>query len=189
MPRKLALQRQRPSATFRNPAFKRFAVFCFLLGLLAAASWPLNPLANPPLSVISIEATGVRDPAGKSAEVWITRLPKGVHANCLLRGASGADRSSGTPGWERRGTILVSYTNQPALIQCTAPAALDDAIHFARTPWSGDAVITINGQSRKLHLYSAAGDTLVLRMNEFPIGEPDRFGVLRSLLKFVVATV
>lgn len=176
-------------ANFRSAGFKRFLFFSVLLGFLAAASWPLNPFASPPLSVIRIEATGVSDPAGRSAEVWIAQLPESLAPGCLLRGASGADKSSDKPGWEKRDSMLVSHTNQPAAIQCIAPVSADDTIEFIRSPWSGGAVVTINGQSRKLHLYSSTGDKLVLHMNEFPAGVPGPFGILRSLVKFTAAAV
>ena len=162
-------------------------LYCLAVALLAVLSWPMLPLASGHVTHIKIEATGVRDPAGKASEVWITQMPAGVDAGCLAENAVGASGQRGAGAWERRGNILVSYKDQPAVAECDAVADPDGSFRFGMHALSGEVILTVNGVSRKIDLYSQQPGGLNVSLSEFPQGRIAPRGNLLDVGLWIVA--
>ena len=148
-----------------------FLLFCLAMAVLAVLSWPMLPLASGHETHVKIEATGIRDPAGKSSEVWITQMPAGVDAGCLAENSVGASGQRGAGAWERRGTILVSYKDQPAVAECDVVADPEGTFRFGTHALSGEVILTVNGVSRKMQLYSLQPGGVNVSLSEFPQGK------------------
>ena len=164
-----------------------FLLFCLAMAVLAVLSWPMLPLASGHETHVKIEATGIRDPAGKSSEVWITQMPAGVDAGCLAENSVGASGQRGAGAWERRGTILVSYKDQPAVAECDVVADPEGTFRFGTHALSGEVILTVNGVSRKMQLYSLQPGGVNVSLSEFPQGKIGQRGNLIDVGLWIVA--
>ena len=150
------------------------ALVCAVVGTLA---WPIWPWRGAVMADLQITALGERSPGSLGTEIWLNGLPAELSAARLAR------LSSSPLGWEARGSVLVSYRDQPATIALRAQLAPDGAFVFGRHSHSGRVAITINGQTRVLDLHAAgAGTPAIVRLDEFPAGAFKRFAQLDEFL-------
>ncbi len=100
---------------------------------------------------ISVTATGQKNPAAASSEVWVG----------LESGAQPVEGhwSGGGDAWEPRGQRYVSYRKQPATLAWDGTWGDGARLELARHPWSGIARVDIGGREQTLDLYAPVAST------------------------------
>ncbi|WNS42738.1 DUF6020 family protein [Paenibacillus sp. MMS20-IR301] len=98
-------------------------------------------------SLVTITASGEKNPLSNSSEVWIT----GVVVDGLEMDLSEVNRPN---SWELREGSLISFTDQPASLQIPFQRSEKIEILFLKHPWSGQVNIQENSVSEKVDLYS-----------------------------------
>jgi hypothetical protein len=117
------------------------AVPAILAALLVAMSVPLAKDGYPE---VSITATGQKNPASKSSEVFVRLVSEPVQG---LRDFDGE-------GWEKRGDVFVSYQKQPSVLHYRGAWSSGAALRIVRHAYSGIAEVSISGKTQRLDLFS-----------------------------------
>jgi len=110
---------------------------------------------------IVITATGQKNPAAQGTEVWVTSF-----------GFRGRNRPTEYMtevfGWKQdKGGAFFSHDNQPASIRWRGWLPLNGSLSFGTHLWSGIAELTVNGQRRRLDLYSTDGGSIEIFLANF----------------------
>ncbi|MFN0060494.1 MAG: hypothetical protein ACKVX7_18710 [Planctomycetota bacterium] len=128
-------------------------------GCVVTAAIPLEMPSPPwaPLSRLALTATGEKNIAANSAEVWIDGIS-------VAGQTIGASDLTPTPGWERRENALVSFRNQPATLHWQGRVGGEAGLLLRRHAWSGLACVTWNNAEHALDLYSAEASPLRLAL-------------------------
>lgn len=103
---------------------------------------------------VSVSATGQKNPASASSEVWVG----------LESGAQSFDGhwSGAGDAWEPRGQRYVSYRNQPATLTWDGAWGEGARLELGRHSWSGIARVDIGGKEQTLDLYATVASTLTI---------------------------
>jgi hypothetical protein len=123
------------------------------VGAFLMLAIPIQLHPDPTFHHLTIKATGQKNSASKSTEVWVIGLysADGTHIPVS------AFRIEGD--WEIRDDVLVSYKSQPAVLEWDGPLPGDGTLVLAAHPWSGIAEIWVDGgRARLLDLYAPNGD-------------------------------
>lgn len=121
---------------------------------------------------IHITATGESNKLGLGSEVWISDIiVDGKKVNL-----SGIELNG---GWEDRGR-LVSYENQPAMINHKFEVAEECEVIFLTHPYSGYVMVGPADEEEKLDLYSAEEKTISYKY---------KTGNKLSILEYVIAYI
>lgn len=125
------------------------------MGVLIAAissAWLIAmalPLTRDKIPDVTITATGQKNPASKSAEVYVSL---GAAAGSAFEGKH----------WEKRGDVFVSYEKQPSVLRFIGSHDAHPVLHIIQHPYSGIAEVSINGKVQRLDLYAEQqGEILV----------------------------
>lgn len=122
------------------------AVFALLFLIML----PLRPVYDVSKG-LTITATGERNPLAKSGEVWFSTP---------MMAAMRAAATRFDDGWEQRNDSLVSFRNQPAVIQSNVPIQDGDTLTFTMHEHSGIVEIGSGKFSQRYDLYSDTPSTL-----------------------------
>jgi len=139
----------RPSYSYSAGQFLKLAIATVVIGMMLYFVMGVAP-APPMAGKIVIEATGDRNGSAQSSEVWV-RL--------LVDGEPVSPRSfSVSTGWEQRGAMMLSLPgSQPTQLEWSGQFDHGIAAEFVSHPWSGQAIITVNGRTLSLDLYDDPG--------------------------------
>lgn len=161
------------------PSIGKCVVISAIFALLVLIMLPLRPVLEAP-DGLKIVATGERNALSKSAEVWISSsVADSMHAISAKRTDS---------GWERRGTSLVSYQNQPAMIEANVDIRPGDSLVFAKHAYSGIVEIRSGDFVRRYDLYSATPGALHIDLSDtLPLKASIGKSFIRGLLIYIAA--
>lgn len=107
------------------------------------------PLVQNDFPVVSITATGQKNPESISSEVFVQFVtnPK-------------SHISVSYPGWEKRPGVYVSYQNQPNTITFSGQWSNDSHLSLTSHAYSGVAKLKIGNDEREIDLYSSNAHTI-----------------------------
>lgn len=107
------------------------------------------PLVQNDFPVVSITATGQKNPESISSEVFVQFVtnPK-------------SHISVSYPGWEKRPGVYVSYQNQPNTITFSGQWSNDSHLSLTSHAYSGIAKLRIGNDEREIDLYSSNAHTI-----------------------------
>jgi hypothetical protein len=136
---------------------KRLIVIAALFAALFVLLLPVRPEweAN---STVRLVATGQKNPASKSTEVWVdAEMTRQILANVVHQ----------DPAWELREGFLLSFRNQPGAIEAKVHVEPGTTLTLTRHDYSGILELTVDGRTQTLDLYSAKSDSLVIDLSKF----------------------
>jgi hypothetical protein len=134
------------------PSIGKCVVISAIFALLLMFMLPLRPVQEVP-GGLTIIATGERNPAAKSAEVWLSTP---------LADAMRASATRFDSGWERRDGSLLSFQNQPATIQSSVRIEPGAILVFTKHEYSGVVEIRSGDFVQRHDLYSATPTALTI---------------------------
>lgn len=118
----------------------------YATGWLATYAIPVHVApASRPVEVV-VTATGNHSPAAKGAEVWVQLMADGVPVPATAVTTDGP--------WQSRGAWLVSASTEATRIHWKGTVSSSLKALFVSHPWSGEALVDVNGISQKLDLYA-----------------------------------
>jgi hypothetical protein len=126
----------------------RALLICALLGIIAALCVPVS-LRPAELITVTLTATGERNPAARSSEVWVD-APAGTDVVRL------GTRLSEESGWEEKDSKFVSYRNQPATLELVIDKARSPYVRLQTHPFCGKVLVSVAGVEKEFDLYSAS---------------------------------
>ncbi|MNJ12093.1 hypothetical protein D3C77_62750 [compost metagenome] len=132
-------------------------VMSAIFSLLFVIMLPISFLSDAATD-LTIVATGERNPEAKSAEVWI----RAADSERLEENISRKD-----PGWEKKYDALVSYRNQPAVMQSALMLKSDKVLRFATHEYSGIVEVKYGQVGRRIDLYSPVQGIIEVDLSEF----------------------
>lgn len=153
---------------------RRLCAFAAIFAALFLLMLPVRPVFTVS-GGIKIVATGDKNPASASNEVWIMKDSSDI----LL--ANGVRPGK---GWEIREGSLLSFREQPGTLEVDIPFVAGSNLMFLRHPYSGMVDVYSGGEHQRFDLYATSGGPLSLRMDELPGSHVD---VARSVRNAVVA--
>lgn len=115
--------------------------FSLMAAVIVAVS---IPLVKDGYADVRITATGQRNPASKSSEVFVR----------LISGSVLGLRDFEGDGWEKRGDVFVSYQNQPNVLLYRGAWGSPAALRFVRHPYSGIVEANIGGETHRIDLFA-----------------------------------
>ncbi len=150
-----------------------------IAALLVAMSVPMAKDGYP---VVSITATGQKNPKSNSSEVFIRLISGPVHG---LRDFEGK-------GWQKRGDVFVSYQKQPNVLHYRGAWSSSAALRIVRHPYSGIADVSIGGKTQRLDLFSEKETFIDIQLPEAGVswkGYVQRAATVAGLYMFFAAAV
>jgi hypothetical protein len=123
------------------------------IGIALAAGGGLGiiipqPPPGPVQHRLAIVATGQKNPAAKSSQVWFSGLYRSDDSQVAVSTFS----SDGT--WEMRDGMLASLQGQPATLHWEGMLAGDARVQFVSHPWSGIVRLQWDDQTQTVDLYA-----------------------------------
>lgn len=143
-------------------AYSRWGRAGWLLGSLAGAALliiatPLSPPRFPETFRLEVTATGGKSEASQNTEVWVA----GIHdATSGQRLDLEPKRVSGQ--WEEKYGKLLSVGRPVATLRWEGVLKQKSVLKLTRHGWSGQARVTLNGETQTVDLFSAAQEDWVL---------------------------
>lgn len=102
------------------------------------------PLSKDGFPEVRITATGQKNPASKSSEVFVRLVSEPIQG---VRNFEGV-------GWEKRGDVFVSYQNQPNSLRYRGAWSSGAVLRFVRHAYSGMAEVSVGGKTQHFDLFS-----------------------------------
>ncbi|PMU10508.1 MULTISPECIES: hypothetical protein [unclassified Pseudomonas] len=116
-----------------------------LFSLLFVIMLPVSFSEEEAATDLTIVATGEHNPDAKSAEVWIRATDSERLEAKIVRK---------DPGWETKYNSLVSFRNQPAVMQSALALKSDKFLRFATSEYSGIVEVKYGQVGHRIDLYS-----------------------------------
>jgi len=137
---------------------------CIVIGICLLFVIPINT-TSPSFHTLKVVATGQHNPQAKGSEVWLYSIQTG---NGLELNRANLSLSQ---GWEYRDSTLLSYKEQPAIIEYIGFINGDLTLTFGSHPWSGQVRILLDDNEKVVDLYSAntTSKTIVLPIVSSPL--------------------
>jgi hypothetical protein len=145
---RFVLPRLRP---FSRRARMAWGIMPFLTGTVLLLAVPVHLPSLAAQHQLEIVATGQKNPAAHSSEVWVAGL--------FLSDGTRIDAShfEMDGNWEVRDGVPLSYQKQPAVLRWQGAADGEVRLRLLSHSWSGIATITWDGVSQTIDLYAEPG--------------------------------